>query len=141
MELLLNLFWMVIAVSLIGMWRARWVHQRRRTLRHSIREWSAVSVALVLLFFAVSMSDDLHSEIVALVESSSTKRNPIWSPGAIPLPRLGAPPHAPVAAVVPRASAVVSWNSVEKVSLVGRRSDFLPVEGRHSGRAPPVSSL
>ena len=85
MELLLNLLWLLIAVALVCVWRTLWSHQRRGTERRQLQEWSAVSLALVLLFFAVSMSDDMHSEIVALEESSANKRDQIHLSAAHPL--------------------------------------------------------
>ena len=55
MELFLNILWVLIALGLLGTWRTQWVHQRCHTRRHSVQEWAAISVALVLLFFAVSL--------------------------------------------------------------------------------------
>ncbi len=104
MELLLNIVWMLIAVGLIGIWRTRWIHQRRDFSRRSLQEWSAVSLALVLLFFAVSMTDDMHAEIVALEECSATRRDLVCLPGAHALPQSGTALHTfswVIAAAVP----------------------------------------
>src|ERR1700728_2396958 len=85
MELLLNLLWLLIAVALVCVWRTQWSNQRPGTDRRHLQEWSAVSLALVLLFFAVSMSDDMHSEIVALEECSANKRDQVQASAAQPL--------------------------------------------------------
>jgi len=77
-EVLLNLVWLLIAVGLVGTWRLRWVHQRRRNSAFRVHEWSAVALTLVLLFFAVSMSDDMHAEIVALEECSANRRDQVY---------------------------------------------------------------
>jgi hypothetical protein len=74
-EVLLNLVWLLIAVGLFGAWRLRWVHQLRHNSPHRIHEWSAIALALALLFFAVSISDDMHAEIVALEECSANRRD------------------------------------------------------------------
>jgi len=76
-EVLLNLVWLLIAAGLVGTWRLRWVHQRRRNPAPRLHEWSAVALTLVLLFFAVSMSDDMHAEIVALEECSANRRDQV----------------------------------------------------------------
>src|ERR1700735_942323 len=78
MELFLNLLWMLIAVGLLGAWRTRWVHQQHRAPRHSLQEWSALSIALVLLFFAVSMTDEMHE--ISTRRSSGSNAAPIPCP-------------------------------------------------------------
>jgi len=141
MELLLNILWMLIAVGLIGIWRTRWIHQRRHSSRRSLQEWSAVSLALVLLFFAVSMTDDLHAEIVALEECSATKRDLVCLQGAHALPQSGTALHiSPWASVVPVPFFGPS-SSQQKVELAAHlRSSFLSSSDA-SSRAPPVSFL
>ena len=115
MELLLNILWMLIAVGLIGIWRTRWIHQRRNYSRRSLREWIAVSLALVLLFFAVSMTDDMHAEIVALEECSATKRDLVCLPGAHALPQSGTALHTFSLAIV---AAVPFFGSLEFASAI-----------------------
>ena len=73
-EVVLNFVWLLIAAGLVGTWRLRWIHQRRRNSTRCVHEWSAIALALVLLFFAVSISDDMHAEIVALEECSASRR-------------------------------------------------------------------
>ncbi len=141
MELLLNILWALIAVGVLWAWRTRWVHQRRRSHRHSLREWSAVSLALVLLFFAVSMTDDLHSEIVALEECSTSKRDSICPVSAHALPQLGTVLHASSWAIVPPIPFFVPSSSLRKLDLATQvRASFLPSD-HASSRAPPVSFL
>jgi hypothetical protein len=141
MELFLNILWMLIAIALLGTWRTYWVHQRRRTARHSLQEWSAVSVALVLLFFAVSMSDDMHSEIVALEECSANKRDQVHLAAAQPLPRTGTALHTFPWAVASRVPLIESLTPLQNLELVEQVfTPFLPSD-RSSGRAPPVSCL
>ena len=77
MELLLNLLWLLIATALLGVWRTQWVHQRRANRSPAIPSGMERCQPRVgaCLFFAVSMSDDMHSEIVALEECSASKRD------------------------------------------------------------------
>jgi hypothetical protein len=64
METLLNLLWVLIAVAATITWRTRWIRDPRRIQRKPIAEWTAIVCALVLLFFAVSLTDDLHAEVM-----------------------------------------------------------------------------
>ena len=141
MESLLNILWMLIAVGLVGIWRTRWIHQRRSSSQRSVQEWSAVSLALVLLFFAVSMTDDMHAEIVALEECSASKRGSVCLPGAHALPQSGMALHASSWAIVPPVPFIGPSNSLQELERTSQlRSSFLPSNQAFS-RAPPVSFL
>src|SRR5574337_305651 len=75
MELLLNLFWLLLAVVSFAAWGMQW--PRRGGVRGHRREllYGAVGLtcALVLLFFAISLTDDLH-EVPAVAEESRSSR-------------------------------------------------------------------
>jgi hypothetical protein len=75
MESFLNFLWVAIAVGAFCFWRTRWLHERRDHGREPLREWTAFACALVLLFFAVSLTDDLHSELVIFDECSTCRRH------------------------------------------------------------------
>jgi hypothetical protein len=140
-ELLLNIVWMLIAVGLLVVWRTRWVHQRRRSSRHSLQEWSAVSLALVLLFFAVSMTDDMHSEIVVLEECSASKRDFFSLTSAHGMPQPATALHASSLALVPPVPFFSASSSFQKLELANQlRFSFLPTS-QASSRAPPSASL
>jgi hypothetical protein len=139
MELLLNLLWLLIAIALLCVWRTQWRTERRGNDRRHLQEWSAVSLALVLLFFAVSMSDDLHSEIVALEESSASKRDPIHLAAAHPLvePARGhRPAHWPVS---PQVLPPGWFNPAGTVVVSQPAFPSPPSYGRKPNRGPPVS--
>jgi hypothetical protein len=140
MELFLNLLWMLIAVGLLGAWRTRWVHQRHRGPRHSLQEWSALSIALVLLFFAVSMTDDMHSKIVALEECSTSKRELVCSPGGLSLPQSGTALHTPFWAIAPSVPFFDTSSSIRKFDLTAQVRPSLLPSSHSSGRAPPFAS-
>ncbi len=63
-----------MALAGLGVWRACWMPQHRVRRRDPVREWAAVVCALVLLFFAVSLSDDLHASLALLEESAAAYR-------------------------------------------------------------------
>jgi hypothetical protein len=141
MELLLNIVWVLAAAGLLGIWRTRWVHQRERTPRHSFLEWTAVSVALVLLFFAVSMTDDLHAQILFSEECSTSRRNMSCPAGAHASPQSAPASQLHYAVVLAHASEpapLISFGTLD--SLPVRNTSHVQID-RLSGRAPPVSSL
>jgi len=141
MELFLNIVWVLIAAGILGTWRTRWVHQRQRMSRNSLQEWTAVSVALVLLFFAVSMTDDLHAQVILSEEWSTNRRNVSCSAGEHPLPQSGTVPHASCPAIVAHISRVRPPLVLETLEPPGARHILDLQTDRLSGRAPPVSSL
>jgi hypothetical protein len=75
MESFLNLLWVVIASGAFCVWRTRWLHERRDHRRRPLQEWTAFACALVLLFFVVSLTDDLHSELMIFDECSTSRRH------------------------------------------------------------------
>jgi hypothetical protein len=77
LELFLNLLWLFMAAGAVGLWRTRWLRQKRESRREPVREWTAMACALVLLFFAVSLTDDLRSEAMLLEDSSAGRRQSI----------------------------------------------------------------
>jgi len=139
MELLLNLLWLLIAVALVCVWRTQWSNQRRGTERRQLQEWSAVSLALVLLFFAVSMSDDMHSEIVALEESSASKRDQIHLSAAHSLMQPARGVRQAHWAVGPRALGPGRVDTVGTIVVSESVFGTLASYGLKPNRAPPVS--
>src|SRR5271154_2971452 len=82
METFLNILWLLIAVGVLAVWRTQWVHQHEqqaRARRNPSQEWTAVGCALVLLFFAVSLTDDLHFEMVLFDECATGRRSTVGS--------------------------------------------------------------
>lgn len=69
MELLLNLLWLVIAVGSVVIWRGMW----RRGKAPSRFEWVALATMLFLLFPVISLTDDLHEEVVVVECATGTK--------------------------------------------------------------------
>ena len=74
MELALNFLWLLVALGILYAWRVCWVRHGRVTRHDPVVEWAAVGSALVLLFFAISLSDDLHQDVVLFSESSTSRR-------------------------------------------------------------------
>ena len=75
MEIFLNFFWVLITLAGMIAWRTRWTRQTRLRRHAAWREWSAFVCAMVLLFFVVSLTDDLHAELMLLEECSTSRRH------------------------------------------------------------------
>src|ERR1700752_659350 len=75
MELFLNLLWVLIAAGAVGVWAVWWLRAKPQSRREALRESTAMCCALVLLFFAVSLTDDLHAEAMLLDECSTVCRH------------------------------------------------------------------
>jgi hypothetical protein len=74
METTLNLIWLVVTIAAVCIWRFRWSVSRENP-RHSTRiEVIAIICVLALLFPVISLTDDLHPEIVP-ADTVSSKRN------------------------------------------------------------------
>jgi|SRR5579871_944925 len=80
MESSLNIIWLLVAIGLVLVWRERWIAQRSHTQRRPMAEWAALGCVLVFLFFAISLTDDLHQSVVVSDDVSSHRRqSPILS--------------------------------------------------------------
>jgi hypothetical protein len=71
MELLLNIFWLLIAAGALGIWIRQWRRGARR--RGLPLPLCALGCVLVLLFPVISATDDLHATAL-VVEASGFSR-------------------------------------------------------------------
>src|ERR1019366_6052590 len=74
METILNLLWLIVTLAALWLWRFRWLVSRRNPRARVFLETVAMGCALALLFPVISLTDDLHPEIVA-VDAASGKRS------------------------------------------------------------------
>lgn len=75
-ELLLNVCWLVISVASFAAWAAATREPAKRSGSTSTKlQAIALFCALVLLFFPISLTDDLHPEIFTAAEPSVQKRD------------------------------------------------------------------
>jgi hypothetical protein len=75
MELFLNILWALIVLACASIWRMRWARQARNRQHDAWRQWTAFACAMVLLFFVVSLTDDLHAELLFFEECSTSRRH------------------------------------------------------------------
>jgi hypothetical protein len=139
MELFLNILWVVIAAAGLSVWRIRWVHQPRARQYAAWRQWAAFICALVLLFFMVSLTDDLHSGLIIFEECSAGRRHAVC---------LVCPHHALQNHATGKVyAALVVPNFAYGLARIGpvvpdkQPSEIFSHASLSSGRAPPVVSL
>ena len=74
METILNLIWLGITIAVICLWRFRWTVKRRNAI-HPVRlQGVALLCFVALLFPVISLTDDLHPEIM-VVDAIGGKRS------------------------------------------------------------------
>ena len=73
METILNLVWLGVTLAALWMWRFRWAASRQDSHRNVRQETIAIVCLLALLFPVISLTDDLHPDIVP-ADTVSSKR-------------------------------------------------------------------
>jgi hypothetical protein len=141
MELVLNVLWALLALGILGVWRLRWVPQCQQSRRNSFAEWTALGCVLVLLFFAVSVTDDLHPEIALLIDGTGSRRHAIVrSPGhdSVHVRRVISASHS---AILQGFAPLESFRLIGRIDLSVNASPSLLEYGQFDGRAPPTFPL
>jgi hypothetical protein len=141
MELFLNFVWVFIAVFGLYVWRVCWAPGRSGR-RQPLHEWTAAVATLVFLFFVVSLSDDLQSNLVLFEESANGRRQAVFL-------TCGHPAHSTRSKEVSAASLALlpssTWRPPLPIAgyLVPFRQTFrsLRESDFRFGRAPPSVSL
>jgi hypothetical protein len=140
METLLNLIWLAITVAAVWVWRFRWSGSRIEAKHNKKIQSVAMVCVLAILFPVISLTDDLHPEIV-VVDAASGKRNACLIAASAPqlLP-------APAAASAHFAVAILISPLVANNFLVSRIVPLVPFHpssvfaSSSPGRSPPVLS-
>ena len=139
MELLLNVFWLMLALPAYWLWWRRAGSARKMGDFGSLRCLLMLGCVLLLLFPVVSATDDLYAMRSEAEESSSTSRTlkdgsadkiQSWLTGA---PSLA---HSIRTVFCPPVDRV--WGQVITESVTGISSSLT---NQRSGRAPPLPSL
>ena len=74
METILNLIWLVVTLAGVCIWRFRWFPSRGNQRERIFPEAVATLCLIALLFPVISLTDDLHPEIM-IAECASGKRS------------------------------------------------------------------
>jgi hypothetical protein len=139
MELALNLIWLLLALAAIALWRLRWTNQPRARRQAPWREWTSVACALVLLFFVVSLTDDLHANVLALEDSSISRRQVNCLSPAHHQPQPKHFPTTPGVAILPAALIGADFAAGLVFAATSTPQQLCQRQETHSGRAPPVA--
>lgn len=139
MESFLNFLWVVLALAALYVWRVRWARQSRESSHAPWRQWTAFVCALILLFFFVSLTDDLHSELVIYEESSASRRHAT----CVACPHHAPPPHSAdtALAIFDRPDFAPAFS---RTALLTAQTDFQLAREiciSFAGRAPPDFSI
>ncbi|HXO06216.1 MAG TPA: hypothetical protein VN884_11365 [Candidatus Sulfotelmatobacter sp.] len=140
MESFLNLLWVAIAVGAFCFWRTRWLYERRDRGREPLREWTAFACVLVLLFFAVSLTDDLHSESVIFDECSAGRRHSLAMARSHDVQQQRVPEMSSLIAVQPYSGLLVPLKFVDRLTPEKELVFFSVDSWAPFGRAPPLAS-
>jgi hypothetical protein len=138
MELLLNLFWLTLAVPAVWMWLRKSARDQDRRPFDRIRPFLLLSCVLMLLFPVVSATDDLHARRPEMEESPS-KRMVKQAGGDKSFAGLSSPGALP-ALILPML-LVPSDQVCGRVLLVSAVLPQLAHSTERASRAPPFASL
>ena len=138
MELFLNLLWVLIAAGAIGVWRTCWRSEKPRSRRDSLREWTAMGCALVLLFFAVSLTDDLYAAAMLFDGGPASRRHSICSHHSEQSKQIVKETGS---AILPRIASIESPLAYLCGVSVGSYAAKFFVPDSSESRAPPASPL
>jgi hypothetical protein len=139
MELFLNILWVLIAVAGVGVWRVRWQRQSRIRRPEAWREWTAVACVLVVLFFAVSLTDDLHAELVFLEDCSTSRRYTNCLDCVHSSPQRHTLPAGVGFAIVSRPASAHTFSFESLTPAVVVSVYATPEQNCRYGRAPPIA--
>jgi len=137
LELLLNLFWLLLAVPAVWVWqRARCARPECRV--HSRRSLLLMACVVLLLFPIISASDDLQAMRPEVEESTSRDAQRHAQGGR----HYAQVDYAGILSALPQSAAIhPNMHCVGKVAVLvvhARSADSFTVA---SGRAPPASFL
>jgi hypothetical protein len=137
METFLNLVWLLLVVAALFVWQRRWVRQKSPAQRNTFQEWTAFACVMVLMFYVVSMTDDLHPEILLADGCSAGRRSMLARPSAhrpSARSRVASPPSA---AVLRRADSALSLKSAGMIAPCEQFLILILSRDRSVARAPP----
>jgi len=136
MELLLNLFWLMLSAAAIWWWQCKRVSAQNSKYFDRLRPLLLLGCVWVLLFPVVSATDDLYAMQAEVKETGQLKRNSKPSPGH--------KSHAPLRGAGTSPAQLIftcSFCAHRNIGQVEPLSVFLHEQARTGARAcraPPV---
>src|ERR1700674_637450 len=138
METILNLVWLGVPLAATALWFLRWSLCKRKPTASIRAEIIAMGCAILLLFPVISLTDDLHPEILA-VDTVSGKRNGVSLIAHTARPH-ERPPKAGIhslTGVLPPLTESLGFSAANVVPLVLQCEGILLSVG-FFGRPPPL---
>lgn len=140
MELFLNLLWLSIALGALGAWGFKYSRRHPQTRRKWLAEFTALSCALVFLFFAVSLSDDLHADVILCDDCAAKRYHALaWDCGHSSHQIAGRPHHVVAAAEPSQPTAIAQPQPVDRISFITAHVAVTLTQKSFFGRSPPRS--
>ena len=139
MEQFLNLLWLVIVLVAAVVWSIGREHQRHGSHFSSLQEAAGLGCAFLLLFFAISMTDDLYPDLVII--EGGDQRHSILHSG----PDRSSPSEradwATSTAILPTCIILEPLRTSDDVPSEVEVFHSVIKEPLSPGRSPPLSSL
>lgn len=139
MELFLNIFWVLIALCMLGGWCISCACHKARTPRKLLQEGIALACALVFVFFAVSLSDDLQAAAGAILSddfATGRRHSLVWD-CSHSAHQNAERPQVPSAAAPPQLLFSPSLQVAERILPAAAHVDRDLKETSLFGRSPP----
>jgi hypothetical protein len=139
METFLNVVWVLLVMLALCVWQRRWVRQHGDSRRNPLQEWTAFVCVMVMMFYVVSMTDDLHPEIFLCDGSTGGRRASLVRPSAQrPSAKLAGTP-SPGAAILPRVDFANPLRLNGTVTLSSQAAIAYFTVDHAVARAPPIA--
>jgi len=137
MELFLNLLWLSIALSALGAWGFKYSRRRPQTRCKWLPELTALSCALVFLFFAVSLSDDLHAGVILCDDCAAKRYHALaWDRGHSSH-QIASRQHRISAAIPSQPTASPRPQPGDRISFITAHVAVTNTQKSFFGRSPP----
>ena len=141
MELFLNILWLVIAIHALAMWQLVWKRQARCSRPEPLQEWTAFACALVFLFFTVSLSDDLHADVILADDCAGGRHHSLVWACSHSSQQNGVTTHISLGTASPRSGLSVSLREADRIAPATTHFVRHIETNPPAGRSPPLASL
>lgn len=135
-ESLLNVFWLIVALTTFSLWLLGLRTRRSLTGTRIRMEGVALFCIVVLLLFPISMTDDLHPEVFLAADSSCHWREP-WHPLTPATINKSAAAHGGL--LVTEEAALPPMVVISALAAQDRVYVKPALESLPQGRSPPTS--
>jgi hypothetical protein len=139
MEQFLNLFWFAVVLVTTLMWCMVSVRQQRGSHHRPLQEAARLACTLLLLFFTISMTDDLNFEVV-FIEGGDQRDSIVLT--SHDQPSSGATAAwAPCIAILSDRQVLESCRLFHEITSVAVECRSIIEESLPPDRSPPTPSL